>query len=105
MNQNVKIGVIVGSATAVLTLVVLLMQVWPSIGWTTPNQHANDFVVAVEELKKFRDEWKCDEYDEELEDALDAQNEGDSSTKLRRHIEKLRKKMDDLNCSRFEDFG
>ena len=106
MNKNVKIGVIVGSVTGFLTMIVLIMQVWPAIGWTTPNQHANDFVVAVEELKNFRDEWKCDEYDEELDEALEEQEAGDNSIKLRRMIEKLREKMAKLECTeRFEDFG
>ena len=68
------------------------------------NQHAADFKVTGTQLSEFRDEWKCDEYDEELLDLLKEQVEN-NSVELRRMIEKIRKKMDKLECSRFEDFG
>lgn len=94
----------VGGSLAVLAAVFSL---WPVVGWTTPNQHDNDFVVAIEELKEFRDEWKCDEYDEELlemQQKLATASEAEK-VEIQHIIDKLKAKMEKINCSRFEDFG
>ena len=62
----------------------------------------NDVLDAI---KESRDEWKCDEYDEELLDLLKEQVDN-NSVELRREIEKLKKKIEKLSCvERFEDFG
>ena len=100
--------------TAALTVVAAVIGIgsqlggWQTIGWQTPAQHDADFVVAVEELKEFRDEWKCDEYDEELLELREklsvAQTEAEK-IELQHQIEKLKTKMEKLDCSRFEDFG
>jgi len=92
----------------VLGLLVTVFALWPVIGWTTPNQHDNDFVVAVNAMREFRDEWKCDEYDEEL---LDLEHElaiteiEEIKVAIQHHIDKIKKKMEETKCSRFEDFG
>lgn len=96
---------IVGAA---LGMLISIFALWPKIGWTTPNQHENDFVVAVNEMREFRDEWKCDEYDEELLDlrqelAVAASEE--EKVRLAHMIAKLVEKMVKIDCSRFEDFG
>ena len=96
---------LLGSVLGVLATAFVL---WPAIGWTTPNQHGNDFVVAVNEMREFRDEWKCDEYDEELLDLehelVDAETD-EERTEIQHDIDKLKEKMAKIDCSRFEDFG
>ena len=94
-----------GVAATLLTVISLLIVLWPHIGWTTPNQHQSDFLASSEIIKEFRDEWKCDEYEEELTAALERQEKGDNSIDTKRLIEKIRKKMEELKCSRFDDFG
>ncbi len=81
---------------------------WPVVGWTTPNQHDADYKVTSEQLQDFRDEWKCDEYDEELLELRmklsEAQTQAEAD-ELTHEIEKLKAKMAKLDCSKFEDFG
>lgn len=89
------VGVLAGSVTGVYAA-------WPIVGWTTPNQHQSDMDEATGGIKEFRDEWKCDEYDEELRDKLKQQAAGDDSTDLEEDIRRLREKMQKLECSRFE---
>jgi len=97
-----------GTLATVIVILSGMFALWPIVGWTIPNQHDNDFVVAINELKNFRDEWKCDEYDEEL---LDLQQEKAEArieaikVELQHEIDKLKRKMEKLECSRFEDFG
>ena len=89
--------------------------VWDHVGWTTPNAHAADVqkiqderILTAGQLKDFRDEWKCDEYDEELLELrrrLVAAETEDEKVTLRHQIAKLEKKMEANECSRFEDFG
>lgn len=106
------------SLAAVATTIAIVtgsIALWPVVGWQTPNAHANDIVtieaehvVSQEEvldaIKLSRDEWKCDEYDEELLDLLLDQVEN-NSVENRRDIEKIKNKMEKLDCQRFEDFG
>ncbi len=81
---------------------------WPVVGWTTPNQHDADYKVTSEQLQDFRDEWKCDEYDEELLELRmklsEARGQAEAD-ELTHEIEKLKAKMAKLDCSKFEDFG
>lgn len=97
--------------TAAATIVAMwaTLDPWPRIGWVTPNQHDADFVVAVEELKEFRDEWKCDEYDETLlelrEELRRLEGEGEDTTEIEHTIQKIERAMEERNCSRFDDFG
>jgi len=103
-----SIGAIVGTAAAVVAVWTAL-DPWPVIGWETPNQHNADYGTTGEELKNFRDEWKCDEYDEELlemrEKLIRAQATGTDTAELEHMIDKIKEKMEKLDCSRFEDFG
>jgi hypothetical protein len=97
-------------------LIVSMFALWGSVGWTTPNQalaaHASlqlENVLGSESLKLFRDEWKCDEYDEELLEAREAliraRDAGQSTVQIEHLIEKIKGAMNRLVCSRFEDFG
>lgn len=122
MNRNVTIGSAVG-IVAGLVGVWATIDPWPAIGWTTPNRHQADMrqveevmaadvekiLEAIEGLgekqREQHDEWKCDEYDEELRDRLQEQADGDDSTDLAEDIRRIREKMRELNCQRFEDFG
>lgn len=104
---------------AVATTIAIIsgsIALWPMLGWETPSAHAADIKeieadhvtaneAVLDAIQLSRDEWKCDEYDEELLALLEKQDEGDNSVAVRREIEKIRKKMDSLKCSRFEDFG
>ncbi len=91
--------------TTLATIVVLwtTLNPWPVIGWTTPEQHQADFSETVGEMKAFRDEWKCDEWEEELQSLLEQQRIGDTSVKTERRIEKLHHAIDKLDCGRFEE--
>lgn len=94
---------------ATLVTIWYTVQPWPMLGWVTPNQHDADFVAAVEELKEFRDEWKCDEYEEELEELHRELADGTQSLERRleieREIEKIKDAMERRDCARFDDFG
>ena len=104
-----KLATWIGIAAGAATIVVAMFTLWGSIGWTTPNQHNADFLTAVGDVKDFRDEWKCDEYDEELLDARErlirAEANGEDTVEIEHLIEKIKEKMEKLDCSRFEDFG
>jgi hypothetical protein len=93
--------------TTVATLVALwaTLNPWPYIGWTTPNQHDADYLEIAEDIKDFRDEWKCDEYEEELIELLEDVKAGDDSVETKREIERIREKIEKIKCDRFDDFG
>ena len=102
-----------GTAAALL---VSMFALWGSVGWTTPNQAAEAHLslqqgnlLGSESLKEFRDEWKCDEYDEELLEAREAliraRSAEQSTVQLEHLIEKIKGAMSRLVWSRFEDFG
>ena len=82
---------------------------WHEFGWMTPSAHADDFKQTEQFIREFRDEWKCDEYDEELFDLKLKrelmEEEGGDTTEIDFQIEKLEKKIDKMDCQRFEDFG
>jgi hypothetical protein len=82
---------------------------WGYIGWTTPNAHASDYKQTIEDIRDFRDEWKCDEYDEELLsmklELVRMRNDDEDTTELELLIDKVEKKMESIDCSRFDDFG
>lgn len=109
INMNTKkVNWVLGTLAIGVTIISGTIALWPVIGWTTPNQHENDFVVAINEIREFRDEWKCDEYDEELLDLkekLDIEKSSAMRVALRHEIKKIEIKMDKIDCSRFEDFG
>ena len=90
-------------AAVAVSLVLGATQLWPSVGWETPNQHDDDYSEIVSDIKDFRDEWKCDEYEEELLQLLKRQATGDTSIETARKVERLKNKIDELNCQRFED--
>ena len=98
-----KSTAIISVVAASLAVIVGANQAWPIVGWTTPNQHDADIIAFTGDVKEFRDEWKCDEYEEELIELLKLQATGDNSIETRRKVERLREKIDKLNCQRFND--
>ena len=94
-----------------LGYLVTAVDAWPKVGWTTPNTHIADIEAlraeTVGEVKNFRDEWKCDEWDEELREALREQDRladnGVNDPDLDEDIRRLRAKMEKLDCARFDD--
>jgi len=115
-NQTIKASAILGVIATLAAIGTAGNQFWPTIGWTTPNAHAADVERLASEaedatqeildaIKESQDEWKCDEYDEELTDLLEKQEAGDDSIELERTIEKIREAMQRRDCARFEDFG
>lgn len=117
MKQSSKIGVgAVVTTLAALVGIWATLNPWPAIGWVTPNQHEaelaqirGNYQIAVDDildqLKENQDEWKCDEYEEELAEALQKQRDGDDSVELEQLIERIRKAIERRDCGRFEDFG
>ena len=110
-SKNMTIGAIVIGAIAVMGYASNALEAWPKVGWTTPETHAADLEAlreeAVGEVKAFRDEWKCDEWDEELREKLREQDRvadhGDNDPDLDEDIRRLREKMSKLDCSRFDE--
>ncbi len=105
------IGAAVIVAVTMLGYASDAVDAWPKVGWKTPTGHAKDIAElraeSVGAVTEFRDEWKCDEYDEELRDLLrEQQNRRDvglsENTDLNEDIRRLREKIDKLNCARFE---
>ncbi len=103
------------TAAAVVALAGGAINYWPTVGWATPNQVAAKYAAGdhkhsdtIDALNDFRDEWKCDEYDEELLDLRQALVHAETEqerTRIEHDIERLRRKMVVLECSRFDDFG
>ena len=100
--------------TAALSVIAAVSGIWSTgawdyIGWTTPRAHAADYEQTIEDIKSFRDEWKCDEYDEEVLklrlQMIDMEREEEDTTEIELLIQKIERKMESLDCSRFEDFG
>jgi hypothetical protein len=60
-------------------------------------------MAATGATEDFRAEWKCDEYREELNELIDAQDRGDRSERTRKRVEDLEKLMMKYNCVRFDD--
>jgi len=88
---------------------------WDQIGWKTPAGHDADLLVSSSEvleaiealggkIDKNQRQWECDEADEELLKLLQEQVTNDT-VKTRRQIEKLKKFLDDNDCSDFQDIG
>lgn len=82
---------------------------WYDWGWITPAQAAAEHTAGAEAIKEFRDEWKCDEYEEELQEKkrkLKREDpDSEEAIELEYEIERIENKMLKLECSRFEDFG
>lgn len=106
MNKKLTIG----SGIALLAAIVALgstLNLWMIFGWTTPEAHTQDVQHIEDHAKKteqaiveFQDRWQCDEWTEELNDLLALVN----ATPLdNERIRRLRKKIDDKECFRFDD--
>ena len=95
---------LITTTAAVLALAAASPAYWHDFGWVTPSQHDKDFAETVGEMRDFRDEWKCDEYSEELLELMQRQAEGFDSPEVQHKIERIKKKMDDMECSKFDDF-
>lgn len=97
MKMLAAFGTVLGVLTAAGTTGTLY---WDRFGWETPDQHAADMDL----LREFRDEWRCDEMEEALLELLEEQHAGDDSVETQHKIDRIRKKMEKIDCSRFEDF-
>lgn len=109
-----------GVPAALLAGLTLVSQAWPVIGYETPQGHSRDMAevrqaisdtaaiaVGVEErmaqdVAEFRDEWKCDEITEELDEALELLR-NDRTPALEERVRRLREQWDETKCERFED--
>ncbi len=100
--KHVKWGTVL---TTLATVVVLwtTLNPWPSVGWTTPNNHDADIDIVTGEIKSFRDEWKCDKWEKELQALLEDQQAGDDSIPTERRIDKLHHAIDKKECGKFEE--
>lgn len=109
--NKVTVGALAIAAIGLMGYASNAVEAWPKVGWTTPNTHEADIAAlreeTVGEVKAFRDEWKCDEYDEELRILLREQDrladEGENDPDLDEDIRRLREKMEKLDCGRFDD--
>lgn len=115
-NQTIKISAVLGVIATLAAIGTAGNQFWPSIGWTTPATHAADIERITAEaddstkeildaIRESQDEWKCDEYEEELQELLEDQANGDDSMETALTIDKIRRAMERRDCSRFDDFG
>lgn len=115
-SQTIKISAVLGVIATLAGIGTAGSQFWPQVGWTTPNAHAADVEQLSSEaedakqqildaIQESQDEWKCDEYDEELEELLEDVADGDDSIETERTIEKIRRAMERRDCARFDDFG
>ena len=110
-SKNMTIGAAVIAIVGLMGYASSAVDAWPKVGWTTPNSHQADIEAlreeAVGEIKQFRDEWKCDEWDEELREKLREQDrladQGENDPDLDEDIRRLREKMEKLDCGRFDD--
>ncbi len=97
-------SVIVG---ALGTIVLQGPEIWHKVGWKTPAAHAAEIerveVAFTDVLQEFRDEWRCDEYDEEVKELLNAQRAGDDSVETAERLRKLRELQDRRKCSNFDE--
>ena len=102
-----------GSITGILSgLVVAWVTVdpWPRIGWITPNQMDAHIAAEAEDRKRLKFAiaqiellFECVEWEEMLDQKLHQQADGDTSPELAEDIRRLRKKIDDNNCAKFDD--
>ena len=80
---------------------------WDDFGWITPAKYQADYAETMGEIREFRDEWKCDEWDEELLELKRALADPALSdaerVEIEHEVEKLKEKMAKIDCSRFED--
>jgi len=119
MTPRAKVAWAAGTTVSILTVISLTITLWGAVGWTTPAQHQADIDLLVAErivsegaiievLQKNQDEWKCDEYDEELKAArinLAQAETPRAKAEIEHLIEKIEEAMADRKCSRFDDFG
>lgn len=121
--QKMSIGAVVGTLAATVAIWTAL-DPWHVVGWETPDQHKadiaelrNEYTLAgsasediLNKIQENRDEWKCDEYSEELSlnrRRLSREDNPNSerALDLKDLIDKIEKKMEQMDCSRFDDFG
>jgi hypothetical protein len=108
MNKT-QVTWVVGTIAALIAIGSGAKTFWRDFGWITPAQAEVSHQAAEGAIKDFRDEWKCDEYEEELRELrreLSRTDEGtDEYADLEHEIRRIENKMDKTDCSRFEDFG
>jgi hypothetical protein len=119
-----KTGVVAGIIVvgSVLAAITQGSAFWHDYGWITQKdyrehhagvvstQQVGEIYDLLEGIKKGqednRDEWECDELDEEIltvELQLAEATTNTEKVTLRRQLEKMRERWDKIDCSRFED--
>lgn len=83
----------------VVSVIAILTAPWDKIIPTTREKHDHDVETALQSVQEFRDEWKCDEWTEELSDILSIT---DPTPLDLQRIRVIRAKMDNRGCERFD---
>lgn len=116
----IKLGGAVLAVLAALVTVIsqgeTLARTWPKVAWTSQHGHEADIARLEDQIEQalmatagevgdFRDEWKCDEYEEELAVLLDKLDDGSATAQDRERIRRIREIIgeDGLDCARFEE--
>jgi len=117
---------IVATLSALIAYGANITGMLPAVAWKTQAGHEADIAdvraelgdleIMAQESEKaiigaignLRDEWKCDEYKEELDVLLAKVDAGTATAQDEERIRILRQKMgpisdDGLNCAQFED--
>lgn len=102
-----KISWILGSVGGLIAIIAA----WKSVGWMTPEAHEEDLHVhqnstlsAIEAISRKmdvnRDEWRCDEIVEAIDELLSKENRTPIEDEL---VARNRAAYDRNDCLRFED--
>jgi len=102
-----KITWILGSIGGLIAIIVA----WSQVGWMTPEAHETDLhthqdatLSAINAISRKmdvnRDEWRCDEIVEAIEDLLSTANRSPLEEEM---VRRNRAAYDKNDCERFED--
>jgi hypothetical protein len=102
-----KISWTLGSVGGLIAIIVA----WRSVGWMTPEAHEEDLHVhqnstlsAIEAISRKmdvnRDEWRCDEIVEAIEELLSTESRSPIEEEM---VRRNRAAYDKNHCERFED--
>ena len=91
-----------------------VITAWSKVGWETPDSHETDLHVHQDatlsaltaistKLDVQQDEWKCDEFREELIDLIARSNADPANAEIIADLETLRGSIAERNCGRFKD--
>ena len=116
--QMTWVGAVAVGVT-VLTFAGKALELWPTMGWMSQANHDKDIATIEEKhtvqqeavlnavnalsvkMDVGRDEWKCDEWEEELVELL-KQQAVDHTVQRQVDIDQVREAMSKKDCTRFE---